>query len=99
MKEQWGRPASPNGAPRRSNPTRNRIAILFLVGTTKRKKGERKEREKEKERGAGPLPPCTIRTKGWGARGPALALLPSFSYGPLRPIASPGVPVTPPVLR
>src|SRR6187401_1708070 len=94
-KQGGGRPA-PCGASRRSNPTRNRIAIQFLVGTTKREKWERKEREKEKERGAGPPPSLSNSDQGVGAHGPALALLPSFSYDPLRPIASLGGSSNPP---
>src|SRR6187399_586109 len=48
-------PANLYGAAREGTPTRNRIAILFLVGFTERKKGERIRR------GGAPPPPILVQ--------------------------------------
>ena len=58
----------------------------FLVGLGL---GRGKEWRGRRKGGAAPSP-CPIRTRGGGARGPALAASPLFHLGPLRPIKSPG---------
>ena len=95
IKEQGGRPAGPPMVRLGCNPTRNRIAILFLVGTTK--EGRRgKEREKERERGAAPPSPCPIRTPPREGAHHLLAAALSLHYGPPGPIIPPGGSGNPP---
>src|SRR6187399_3357190 len=54
IKEQGGRPAGPSMVRLGCNPTRNRIAILFLVGTTK-------EGREGKEKGGRWRPPILVQ--------------------------------------
>src|SRR6187399_1716672 len=68
IKEQGGgRPALPM-VRLGCNPTRNRIAILFLVGTTKKRK-----RGKGKEGEVAPPNPSPTRNPRWGAGQPLWA--------------------------
>ena len=68
IKEQGGRPAGPPMVRLGCNPTRNRIAILFLVGTTK----EGREGKEKRERWRPPNPSPT-RIPRWGAGQPLWA--------------------------
>ena len=57
----------------------------FLVGI-----GFARWEQREKEGGAGSLSPCPIRTKGGGARGPALAASPLLPLRPIKAHVPPG---------